>query len=306
MSLRELIVLGTASQVPTRHRNHNGYFLKWDAEGILFDPGEGTQRQMVRANVSATDITRVCVTHFHGDHCLGLPGVIQRISLDQVPHTIPIHFPRSGQVYFDRLRYASIYLDKANIDPRPGVEGVAHEGRDLKISSRRLDHPVETLGWRVEEPDGVTMLPDRLEALGIRGRTIGELARNGEVEVDGRTVRLEDVSIHRRGQRFALVMDTRMCAAAIDLARDVDMLVCESTFLASEAAEAREFGHLTATEAATIAREAGVGQLVLAHFSQRYPDAQAFVDEARAVFPNAVAARDGDRIPLPKRQNART
>lgn len=301
MSLRELTVLGTASQVPTRHRNHNGYFLRWDAEGILFDPGEGTQRQMVRAGVSATDITRICVTHFHGDHCLGLPGVIQRISLDQVQHTVPIHYPKSGQVYFDRLRYASIYLDKARLDPRPTHEGVASTSKELIVSCRRLDHPVETLGWRIEEPDGVTMLPDRLEALGVRGRTIGELVRQGSVEINGRTVTLEEVSVFRRGQRFALVMDTRMCDAAIELARDVDMLVCESTFLASEATEAREFGHLTATEAATIAREANVGQLVLAHFSQRYPDTQAFVEEARPVFERVVAARDGDRFAIPRR-----
>ena len=78
MSLRELLVLGTASQVPTRHRNHNGYLLRWDGRGLLFDPGEGTQRQMIRNGVSATDITRILITHFHGDHCLGLPGIIQR------------------------------------------------------------------------------------------------------------------------------------------------------------------------------------------------------------------------------------
>ena len=81
MSSRELYVLGTASQVPTRYRNQNGFFLRWDREGILFDPGEGTQRQLLRAGLSVSDITRICVTHFHGDHCLGLPGIIQRRAL---------------------------------------------------------------------------------------------------------------------------------------------------------------------------------------------------------------------------------
>ncbi|HWM97084.1 MAG TPA: MBL fold metallo-hydrolase, partial [Streptosporangiaceae bacterium] len=79
MSNRELVVLGTASQVPIRRRNHNGYFLRWDAEGLLFDPGEGTQRQMQFAGVAASQISRICITHFHGDHCLGLPGVLQRM-----------------------------------------------------------------------------------------------------------------------------------------------------------------------------------------------------------------------------------
>jgi ribonuclease Z len=86
VSDRELVVLGTASQAPTRSRNHNGYLLRWDGEGLLFDPGEGTQRQMIFAGVTASQITRICITHFHRDHCLGLPGVLQRMSLDRVPY----------------------------------------------------------------------------------------------------------------------------------------------------------------------------------------------------------------------------
>src|SRR5262249_27893983 len=100
MSPRELVVLGTASQGPTPDRNHNGYLLRWDTEGLLFDPGEGTQRQLLLAGVAPSAITRICVTHFHGDHCLGLPGVLQRLSLDRVPHPVYAHYPASGQEYF--------------------------------------------------------------------------------------------------------------------------------------------------------------------------------------------------------------
>ena len=117
MSQRELIVLGTSSQVPTRYRNHNGYLLRWDGEGVLFDPGEGTQRQMLFAGVAMRDVTRVCITHFHGDHCLGLPGVVQRLSLDNAPHQVPIHFPASGAAYYDRLRHASAFYDVADTLP---------------------------------------------------------------------------------------------------------------------------------------------------------------------------------------------
>src|ERR671928_1287699 len=100
--MRELVVLGTASQAPTRSRNHNGYLLRWDGDGFLFDPGEGTQRQMLLAGVPSSAVTRILVTHFHGDHSLGLPGVLQRLSLDRVPHPVPVHFPASGQRRFDR------------------------------------------------------------------------------------------------------------------------------------------------------------------------------------------------------------
>ncbi len=122
MSHRELVVLGTASQAPTRSRNHNGYFLRWDGEGLLFDPGEGTQRQMLFAGVTASQITRVCITHFHGDHCLGLPGVLQRMALDQVPHVVEVCYPAESREVFGRLRHASLFRDRLQLRERP-VDG---------------------------------------------------------------------------------------------------------------------------------------------------------------------------------------
>src|SRR5919199_5383025 len=119
MPAREFVVLGTASQAPTRLRNHNGYLLRWDAEAVLFDPGEGTQRQLLLAGVASSAITRICITHFHGDHCLGLPGVVQRLSLDRVVHPVPVHYPASGQVFFDRLRHASVFHEVAELRERP-------------------------------------------------------------------------------------------------------------------------------------------------------------------------------------------
>jgi ribonuclease Z len=306
MSARELIALGTASQVPTRYRNHNGYLLRWDDHGLLFDPGEGTQRQMIYAGVTSAAITRICVTHFHGDHCLGLAGISQRISLDRVQHEIAVHYPASGQVYFERLRHASIFHDVAHITAHPiRRAGVIFEDDDLTLSTLPLDHGVEAWGYRLEEKAKRTMLPDRLAAAGVRGPQVRKLIAEGSLEVDGRTVRLEDVSLPRPGQVFAFVMDTRMCKNAVELARGADMLVCESTYLHCDAELAHDHGHLTAVEAATIARDAGVRRLVLTHFSQRYTDTDAFVAEAREIHPDTVAARDCDVIPVPRRLEAR-
>ena len=149
MAARELIVLGTASQAPTRHRNHNGYFLRWDGEGVLFDPGEGTQRQFVFAHVSAAAVTRICITHFHGDHCLGLPGVLMRRALDQRRVPVPVHYPASGQQYFDRLRYASAGQEQVAVDGRAAYPGVVHADDRMILRCARLEHRVDTLGWRV-------------------------------------------------------------------------------------------------------------------------------------------------------------
>lgn len=303
MSTRELVILGTASQAPTRHRNHNGYLLRWDREGLLFDPGEGTQRQMLYAGVSATDITRICVTHFHGDHCLGLPGVIQRINLDRVPHDVTAYYPASGRRFFDRLHYASAFHEEAVLREQP-LDGAAVSLPlpDLTLEARRLSHPVESYGFRLVEPDSRRMLPERLRELGVTGPDAGRLQREGTVERDGRIVRLEQVSEPRPGQSFAFVMDTRRCDAVGELAEGVDMFVCESTFLDAEADLARAHGHMTAAEAATVAREADVRLLVLTHFSQRYTDPRQFLAEARRHFDGEIAvAADLDRVPVPKR-----
>jgi ribonuclease Z len=303
VSVRELVVLGTASQAPTRYRNHNGYLLRWDDEAILFDPGEGTQRQLTLAGVAASAITRICVTHFHGDHCLGLPGVVQRLSLDRVAHPVDVYFPASGQAYFERLRAASIFEERAELraHPVPGP-GLVASPPPFALSARPLDHGADTVGWRLEEPEGRRMLPDRLEALGVRGPDVGRLQRDGAIEVEGRRVSVEEVSEPRPGQRFAFVMDTAVCDAAVELARGVDLLVCESTYLTADEALARAYRHLTAAQAARIAAEAGARMLLLTHFSQRYPDESVFLAEAAAIFPQVVAARDLLRVPVPRRR----
>jgi ribonuclease Z len=305
MSVRELVVLGTSSQVPTRYRNHNGYLLRWDEEGILFDPGEGTQRQMIFAEVTATSVTKICITHFHGDHCLGLAGMCQRLSLDRVPHPVEIYFPATGHVFYDRLRRASIYHAVAQLVPKPIKQpGVIYEDGKITIEAKRLDHSVETFGYRLQEKDRRTMLPEKLAALGIRGPAIGELVKKGVLVHEGRKIEVEEVSLHKPGQSVAFVMDTRPCQAAIDLAKGVDLLVIESTYLTSEKDEAHDHGHMTAAQAATIAREAGAKKLVLTHFSQRYQSIEPFLEEAKAIFANAVAAKDGKRIEIERAPKA--
>ncbi|WRZ92993.1 ribonuclease Z [Streptomyces sp. NBC_01007] len=300
MSARELVVLGTASQVPTRHRNHNGYLLRWDGEGLLFDPGEGTQRQMLRAGVAAHDLHRICVTHFHGDHALGLGGVIQRINLDRVPHEVTAHYPLSGQHFFERLRYATAYRETARLTEAPvGDDGVLATTPAYTLEARRLSHPVESFGYRLVEPDGRRMLPERLAEHGIKGPDVGVLQREGSL----RGVTLDDVSEVRHGQRFAFVMDTRLCEGVDALAEDCDLLVIESTFLDGDHQLASDHGHLTAGQAGRVAKGAGVRHLVLTHFSQRYSDPGEFEREARAAgFDGELTvAHDLVRVPVPKR-----
>ena len=296
--MRELVVLGTASQVPTRLRNHNGYLLRWDDEAILFDPGEGTQRQMLMAGQAVSPLTRICITHFHGDHSLGLAGIIQRISLDRVPHPVDVHFPAGGIGYFEHLRQATSFWDHSDLRPSPVGAGFAEETSAGRLTALPLRHSIETYGYRLVEPDGRRMLPDRLAAHGIAGPAVGELQRTGRIG----DVTLDEVSEPRPGQTFAFVMDTGLCDNVYALADGADLLVIESTFLAEDADLAKVYGHLTAGQAAAVARESAVRTLVLTHFSQRYTYPGRFLAEARDEFSGEIViAADMMRVPVPAR-----
>lgn len=293
--MRELVILGTASQVPTRTRNHNGYLLRWDGQGLLFDPGEGTQRQMIHAGVSASQITRICLTHVHGDHCFGLPGVLSRIALDGAAHPVHLHYPASGE---DVVR-ALVSISSPGIDLRlhpHGGSGTVAEGLEV----RPLKHRIETYGYRLVEPDSRSLLPDRLAVAGIKGADVGRLQREGTLA----GVHLDEVSVPRPGQRFAFVMDTAPCPGAEDLADGADLLVAESTFSDDDARLASQYRHLTAGQAGKLAGGGDVDTLVLTHFSARYDDVTPLAAQAgaRAAGAKVIAAHDLQRIALPKRR----
>ncbi|MEA2101955.1 MAG: MBL fold metallo-hydrolase [Thermodesulfobacteriota bacterium] len=306
MSERRLVVLGTASQVPTRTRNQGGYLLRWDEQGFLFDPGEGIQQQMIHAGLSASEITKIFITHFHGDHCLGLAGIVQRLSLDAVENTVEVYFPASGKAFYESLCNSTIYYHGVKLEAHPiATEGKIFEDEHLEITTRPLDHTVDTWGYRIQEKDTFTLLPQRLERLGIHGRDAGLLKKHGHIDSKGQRITIEEAGVKRKGQGFAFVMDTRVCKNASILAENADMALIESTYLSDREASASAHKHLTAAQAAKIARDAGVKQLILSHFSQIYPQTKAFEQEAGAIFKGARAAKEMDSIPVKKRQRIR-
>jgi ribonuclease Z len=162
---------------------------------------------------------------------------------------------------------------------------------------------VPAVGYRLTEPDGHRMLPAALAVRGIRGPDIGRLRRDGRLERNGAWTGLAEVSAPRPGQKFAFIMDTRLCDAAFELADDTDLLVCESTFADADAALADDYGHLTAGQAGQIAAAAGARRLVLTHFSQRYADTKQLLRDAAAAYDGEIiAAEDLDRVPVPPRR----
>jgi ribonuclease Z len=300
---RELVVLGTAAQTPTRDRNHNGYVLRWDGQAVLFDPGEGTQRQLLHAGVPPSSIGTICITHFHGDHCLGLPGVLARFALDRREEPVDLFYPAGGAHQLDRLRRVASFEPWPNVRLHPLLpcRSVLPLG-EAQLVAEPLCHTVETLGWRVEQAERRHVLTARTDALGIDRRDLGELVRRGWLERGAARVTLDEVSERRPGHVFAFLMDTAVCDAAVSLAAGADLVVCESTFLQDEFELASANRHLTARQAGWIAAEAGAHTLVLSHFSQRHADETLFADEAAEVFPAVIAARDLTVVGVPDRR----
>lgn len=297
---RDLVVLGTSAQVPTRERSQNGYLLRWDDDALLFDPGEGTQRQLLRAEVSPARLTAICITHFHGDHCLGLPGVLSRFVLDRREEPVDLYFPASGATYVERLRRAAVLDDWPHLRLVPvPPEGGDYERPGHRLVARPLRHSVDTIGWRVEAPDRRNLREGALDDCGLTGPEIGRLVREGSVDTASGRVRYEDVSEVRTGPRFAFVMDTAPCDGALELAAGADLLVAESTFLSADARLARDHLHLTAREAGRLATQARARRLVVTHFSARSPVNGDFAAEAGEEHGDVVAAHDLACVPVP-------
>lgn len=298
LSVKDLIVLGTSSQQPTRRRNHGGYLFRWNNEGLLFDPGEGTQRQFIFADVAPPVVTRMFISHFHGDHCLGVGSMLMRLNLDKVVHPIHCYYPASGKRYFDRLRYGTAYHETISVVEHP-VErpgGIVHDDGHFRVEARFLDHGIDNVGWRITEPDSIRFEKEKLKSAHISGPMVKTLERQGWIIVDERRVSLNEVAYVRRGDSIAVIIDTRPCQAALELANNARMVVCESTYLSSEEDLAVCYKHMTAAEAAKLAKDAQAHTLILTHFSARYTDSSVFEQEARPIFPNTIAANDLDRF----------
>jgi len=301
MSVRDLIILGCSSQQPTRLRNHGAYLFRWNDEGLLFDPGEGTQRQFIFANIAPTVITRIFVSHFHGDHCLGLGSILMRLNLDKVTHPIHCYYPASGKKYFDRLRHGTIYHETINVVEHPVFQpGIVEDDGKFRIEATFLEHGVDNIGWRVTEPDVCKFEREKLDAHGIKGPLVRELQEKGQITLNGKTIYLNEVSWIRPGDRIAVVIDTRYCQNAIDIAQNACILLCESTYQEEHAELAHKHFHLTAKQAAAIAKKAGAKKLILTHFSARYQSLKGFEIEAKPIFPNTYVADDLKVFPFPK------
>lgn len=277
----------------------------------LFDCGEGTQHQFLRSDLKVSQIRRIFVTHMHGDHIFGLMGLLASIGLASSPDRIDIYGPAPLSDYLDACSRYSKTRFSYPVRVHSVKPGLVFEDKEYRVECQRLDHRVTAYGYRVQEKDRPGRFDiDRAKALGIPpGPVYGQLQRGEWVELDdGRRIDGSTLcGAPRPGRSVVYCTDTVYCDNAVKLARDADVLIHETTFAHGDAQMAYDRQHSTSTMAAQVALGAGVKQLIATHFSPRYTPTSTvslndLIDEARAIFPNTIAARDFMTHALPPKE----
>jgi ribonuclease Z len=300
----DLVFLGTSGSVPTGRRAPSATLIRRGGDRLLFDCGEGTQRQLLRSSLGLPELEDVFITHFHADHYLGLPGMMKTFSLRGREVPLTVYGPPGLADLFRSLArvFGKLTYRLELVELRPG--DVIDRG-DFRIETFRVEHGVGGVGYALVESER----PGRFDveaanALGVpKGPLFGAL-QSGETVLlgDGRAVRPEEVlGEPRSGRKVVLSGDTRPSEAVVSAATDADVLVHDATFLDEERGRADETGHSTAAGAAALARVAGVRMLVLTHLSNRYFGPE-IAREARTVFPETVVPRDFDIVDVPFRE----
>ncbi len=289
-----IVFLGTAGSWPTKERSASAIALDTEKELVLLDCGEGTQRQFFRSTVSFMRVRRIFITHFHGDHFLGLPGLIQSMCLNNRTAPLDLYGPPDSQEMFERVLAMGYFTLRFPVHLHPLRSDEVVELPGYSVRTARADHTVPALAYRVEEgPKRGRFDAAKAHALGIRGRDFARLEEGETIEVGGRSIHPDEViGPPRAGLSVVYSGDGRPSTEVMKLAHRASALIHEATMGEEHEAEANAWGHSSARQAADIAREAEVGHLFLTHFSSRYKDAEPLAVEARSRFTEAVAARD--------------
>ncbi len=295
--------LGTASGKPTPERNVSCTAVFRDGEVILFDCGEGTQVQLTRSQLRAGAIGVICITHFHGDHINGLPGLLGTLQLNQRTAPLVLIGPVGIRRYLRTLGGLGVYGAHYPIDlVEVEAAGIVYEGPGYQIAADRLDHRVPCWGYRLSEP----ARPGRFDlaaaaALGVPpGPAYGELQRGNEVALeDGRVIQPEQVlGAARPGLSIAYCCDTRPCDGVIRLAAGADLLIHEGTYAPDDEKMAHQRGHSTMADAARAAVDAGARRLIVTHVSSKYVRTDVFERDVRKIFGATEIAKDFDVFEL--------
>ncbi|WP_010632344.1 ribonuclease Z [Sporolactobacillus vineae] len=294
--------LGTGAGIPAKERNVTSVavgFPEYDGDLWLFDCGEGTQRQILYTPVKLTRLSVIFITHLHGDHLFGLPGILGTRSFQGAQSPLTLIGPRGLKNYIrTSLSVSGTHLHYLLVIREIEGTGVIYENDRFRVSTDRLDHGIASFGYRIEEHKlSGELLVDKLEAAGVKpGPVYGLFKKQPEVELpDGRVLRSADyLGKEKSGRVVTILGDTRPCSTTAKLSENADLLIHEATFRDSDASLAESYHHSTSVQAAETAKNASVHRLILTHLSSRYQkkDQKLLLAEAKKIFPHTILAND--------------
>lgn len=292
----KLIFLGTSGSIPTSQRGLPAIALRHERELLLFDCAEGTQRQMVKAKLSPLKIDAIFITHLHGDHFLGLAGLVQTMSLMDRERKLEVYCPHGEGERIERYLKIPHYTLTFEVAVRELEPEEELKRRGYRILTSDAEHSVPSLAYAfVENQRPGKFYPEKAIALGVNpGPNFSRLKSGKSIKLrDGSVVKPEQVmGPPRAARKIVYAGDTRPCDSIVKLARDADVLIHDCTLADELAEKAAENAHSTPSEAAEVAKRANVKQLVLLHVSPRYKDDSILLKQAKQIFPNTVVARD--------------
>lgn len=298
----QIVFLGTSGSWPTPKRNVSAIAIKRGPEVLLFDCGEGTQRQFMLSKLSFMQVRRVFLTHFHGDHFLGLPGMIQSMTMNGREAPLEVYGPQGVERLVSELVSLGYFTPGFSIQTKELPPGSSLDGGEYVVRAFEAVHTVPGLSYVLEEKMRPgRFLREKAESLGIPpGPLYSRLQDGHAVTVGGRTFEPSDVlGPPRRGRKIVYTGDSMPHETLIEMARGADVLIHDATSDAALEEKANRYGHSSSRQAATVAKEAGVGLLVLTHFSPRYEDASPILADAKSIFENSRLAEDFAEIDVP-------
>src|SRR3989344_4634231 len=294
--MKEITFLGTSRGIPTKERNTFSALLRYYGENILIDCGEATQIQLRKIDISPSKITKILISHLHGDHILGIPGLIQTIRTSNINKEIIIYGPKNTKKFMTSL--LSLFIPNLkNIKIIEINNGIFFENNDFQLQAEKLNHSIDCLAYSLIEKDKRKINLKFMKKFNLtKSPLLGDLQKGKTINFKGHKITPKQATFIKKGKKITFILDTKLCNSAISISKNSDLLISESTYAEEHKGKANEFKHLTSQQAAFIAKKSKSKQLILLHFSQRYKTTDIILKEAKKVFKNTKCVNDLDKI----------
>lgn len=295
----KITFLGTSDAVPTATRNHTAILLENEGENILIDCGEGTQRQFKKAKINPCKLTRLLVTHWHGDHVFGIPGLLQTLALNEYNKSLKVYGPKNTELFMKKILGTFVFRGKQKLEIKEVKEKFLNE-KNFYIEAKEMTHGTPCNAYIFVKKGQIKIDKKKLEKTGLPQIPLLKKLKEGkDISYKGKKYLAKNLTFKEEDKKIAFVFDTSMNKDIIPFVKDSDVLICESTFASEMQEKANEYKHLTSLQAAEIAKKANVGKLILTHISQRYEkDKKRILDEARKIFKNSFLAEDLETLEI--------